>query len=254
LKVAPKPDVASSIRKLPESAAGPKPTSVEAPSSPSPRSPATGPKPQVQALAESRYRVELTASTALRDKLEHACALISHRNPGGDFAVVIEAALDLFIEKLEKERFGKTTRPRKAKPPADPGHVTQAARREVAERDGQQCSFVRDDGVPARRVPSSSSTTKPLARSAEGATRPTWGCSADRIIAAPPRRSSVATTWRRAFACPSASAGGSSKARLPIALTNQSCRASSNGFMLCPVETGALHEKSARRGSALLAP
>jgi hypothetical protein len=142
-RLAPRPDVAPSIRKLPNAA----PVGTTSGAMPPSRSPSPADKPQVEPLSESRYRVQLTASASLRDKLEHACALMSHRNRNGDLAVVVDAALDLLIEKLEKERFGKTARPRKAKPPADPGHVTRAARREVAERDGMQCSFVRADGV-----------------------------------------------------------------------------------------------------------
>jgi hypothetical protein len=35
-----------------------------------------------------------------------------HRNPSGDLAAVVERALDALLEKLEKERLGRTARPR----------------------------------------------------------------------------------------------------------------------------------------------
>jgi hypothetical protein len=108
--------------------------------------PAT-PAPPTLPLAEDRYKVQLTASGALRDKVEQARALMRHRNPSGDLAVIIEQAVDLLLAALEKEKLGKTSRPRRAKPSADPGYISQAARRAVAERDGVQCSFVSDDGA-----------------------------------------------------------------------------------------------------------
>jgi hypothetical protein len=133
---APKADLPSLIRKLPER------LPIAAPKT----SPATLPPPRVQPLSESRYRVQLTASATLRDKLEHARALMGHRNPSGDLAAVVEQALDLLIEKLEREKLGKTDRPRAATPPKDPADVRRAVRREVVERDGFQCSFVGQDG------------------------------------------------------------------------------------------------------------
>jgi hypothetical protein len=69
----------------------------------------------VEPTSEARYRIQLNASSSLKEKLDQARALISHSNPSGDIAVVIERALDLLIEKVEKRRFGKTDRPRGAR-------------------------------------------------------------------------------------------------------------------------------------------
>jgi len=105
----------------------------------------------VEPLAPARYKVQLTASSELKDKLERAVRLMSHRHPEMDLAVVVERALDLLIVALEKERFGKTARPRTPRG-AKPAHVTRAVRREVVARDGEQCSFVSREGerCPAR--------------------------------------------------------------------------------------------------------
>ena len=68
----------------------------------------------------------------------------------GELAEVLDLALDALLEKLEKQKFGKTSRPRKAKArgeAADPRHVPNEVRRVVTERDGEQCGFVSDDGV-----------------------------------------------------------------------------------------------------------
>jgi hypothetical protein len=81
-------------------------------------------------------------SAELRDKLQRAQDLMRHRNPTGDMAVVFERALDALLEDLEKERLGKTRRPRPTTRPTKPGHVSRATRRAVFEGDGEQCTFV----------------------------------------------------------------------------------------------------------------
>jgi hypothetical protein len=77
--------------------------------------PVAGPPParaRIEPLSEARYKLQLTASAALRDKLERARDLMRHRNPAGDLAVVVERALDALLVQLEKERLGTTTSPR----------------------------------------------------------------------------------------------------------------------------------------------
>jgi hypothetical protein len=108
-------------------------------------------KDQVAALfpmpdVPSSIRVKLTASRALRDKLELARGSMRHANPEGDLAVVIERAVDLLIAELDKKQKGRTSRPRQKQRPARETHVTRSARREVVARDGWRCSFVADDG------------------------------------------------------------------------------------------------------------
>lgn len=98
-------------------------------------------------LREDAYKVQFTASKAIVDKIEHVKAMMRHRNPKGELAGIVDAALDLLIAKLEKERFGKTSRPQKVQRPCKPGHVSQAKRREVFERDGIQCTYVDASGT-----------------------------------------------------------------------------------------------------------
>jgi hypothetical protein len=101
----------------------------------------------MQPLSEGRHRIEFTASTQLRKKLERIGDLMRHRNPSGDLAIMVEAMADLMLPKLEKERLGKTARPRKPKTTTKEGYITQEVRREVFARDGEQCTFVSEDGV-----------------------------------------------------------------------------------------------------------
>ncbi|HEY0462936.1 MAG TPA: hypothetical protein VGC79_01950, partial [Polyangiaceae bacterium] len=121
----------------------------------------------VEPLSEARYRIQLNASTALKEKLDRLRALTRHTNPSGDLAVVIERALDLALEQVERQRFAKTDRPRPPRPRAlqtklnrpkpKPGRadsiqttngavrqrdqVPNAVLREIAERDQMQCSY-----------------------------------------------------------------------------------------------------------------
>jgi 5-methylcytosine-specific restriction endonuclease McrA len=119
-----------------------------------------GRRARIEPLSDTRFKVQLTASRELRDKLERARDLMSHANPSGDLATVVERALDLLLVKLEKERLGKVTRSRPTRPKRADGPraprartaIPRAVRREVFERDGEQCTFRDDQGrqCPAR--------------------------------------------------------------------------------------------------------
>src|SRR5579859_2511646 len=114
---------------------------------------------QLEPLSATRHKVQFTASDELRKKLERAKDLMRHANADGDLAVVVERAVDLLLAKLEKQRLGKTSRPR-APRPQSPGRddegtshrsdaiasVPRATRRAVFERDGERCTFTDADG------------------------------------------------------------------------------------------------------------
>ena len=106
--------------------------------------------PTVEALAPGRYRVQFTASTALRDKLERLRALLQPTVPDADLATVIELAVAEKLERLEARRFAQSSRPRKQLSDTDTTphsrHVPAAIRRAVRERDGRQCGFVSKGG------------------------------------------------------------------------------------------------------------
>ena len=152
-EIAPKPDVPSTMRKLPAPREPAKPAPVaelrpdvvEAPAPPAPR-PAPVRPAVVEPLAPSRYGVHFTASAELHEKLERLSALM----PGADLASVVEAAVTEKLERLEAKRFGKTKNPRKSIEQADtsPGsrYISAPVKRFVFDRDEGQCTFV-DQGA-----------------------------------------------------------------------------------------------------------
>jgi hypothetical protein len=116
--------------------------------------------PVIEPLSEARYRIQLNASAALKQKLEHLANLLSHSVPNRDLAKVIERAVDLAIARAENRRFGKTKQPgtrraglagQRNKEPARTAnrkreHLAHGLRRAVSERDEMQCAYVAPDG------------------------------------------------------------------------------------------------------------
>ncbi|MBK7581546.1 MAG: HNH endonuclease [Myxococcales bacterium] len=96
---------------------------------------------RVEPLSATSFRVEFTASAALRDKLERARDLLSHAEPGGELAVIIERAIDelIAVETKRREGAGKPRKRRETKPGSR--HVPVDVQREVRERDADQCTF-----------------------------------------------------------------------------------------------------------------
>ena len=94
--------------------------------------------------------MQFTASAELCDKLKRVTDLMRHSNPSGDLSVVVERAVDLLTDALERQRLGKTMRSRiqTARKSTRRGYVSRRVRREVFERDGEQCTFV--DGFGRR--------------------------------------------------------------------------------------------------------
>ena len=141
---APKPDIVAALVRLPEQATFP---SAAGASAPAPRKPAA----RIAPLSPSRFALHVTVSEEIHDKLEHAKELMRHRNPNGDIEVILDCALNALLRILKKERLGNVERPRRGRG-AKPGAISDGTRREVFERDGEQCTFVASNGdrCPAR--------------------------------------------------------------------------------------------------------
>jgi len=104
--------------------------------------PATRPS-VIAPLAVERYKVQFTASTSLHDTLRRAQDLLRHRIPDGDLSKVFELALGALIERLEKQRFAATDRPRTSRGTAPGSRAIPAdVKRAVWTRDAGQCAFI----------------------------------------------------------------------------------------------------------------
>ena len=164
-ELAPRPDVPSSVRKLPTvmpaptllPAATAPATRVEAATlgSPEPAPPVSSPpppltrRPIIETTSPERYRVQFTIGKESHDKLRRVQDLLRREIPDGDPGAIFDRALTLLLEKVEKAKLGAaaTPGPRPIRPGADrqrdvPRHVQRA----VGRRDGGQCGFVSRDG------------------------------------------------------------------------------------------------------------
>ncbi len=177
-EIAPKPDVPADVRKLPTSEGRrcelgpdrvdplggalsllvhaptvyvPRAEPDPYPSMPEPPPPTTR-APVVTPLSPARYKIQFTARSELRDKLERLQALLRH-----DLATCIEAAVTEKLGRIEAKRFGLTKNPRRTLDETDTlpysRYLPAAVRRSVRERDGDQCAFRLQNGdrCPERR-------------------------------------------------------------------------------------------------------
>ncbi len=147
----PRPDVSPKIQALGVTAAGNasggRPDSTSGPSTRE-TCPGAGDcsRFRLEPLSPERYRIEFTASSEFRSKLEQARELVSHSVPSGDITIVLERALDELIAHELKRRMG-AGKPRKSRE-LKPGsrRVPVEVARAVRERDGAQCTFLDPEG------------------------------------------------------------------------------------------------------------
>jgi hypothetical protein len=171
-RLAPAPDVGTSVRKLPPPRPAPAAASpvtpaaagdlfaaspvIESPSSPPPPAAPLTPTPAearpavVSPLSQDRYKLQLTISGDTLEKLDRAKDMLRHALPSGDVAQIVDRALTLLLADLDKKRFAATDRPRPTRDvAAHAPHARKASapvRRVVSARDTRQCTFVSKDG------------------------------------------------------------------------------------------------------------
>jgi hypothetical protein len=165
-ELAPRPDIPTSVRRLPtftmtatpsEAASGV--TSEPTPAAtPSPAALSPTPRPIVQATAPERYRVQFTIGAETHEKLRRLQGLLRREIPDGDPGIIFDRALTLLLERVEKRKLGAAARPRPRGPirPGTDKSVRRAAvrsrdvprevKRVVWRRDGGQCAFVSPSG------------------------------------------------------------------------------------------------------------
>ncbi len=140
---------------LPAAPAAPMLALMDPPASaPMPRVP---PRSTAEPLTADLRRLHVTVSKRFTEKLEAARDALSHSHPGADVEAILEAGLDLLIERAAKRK-GIVERPRKYPAPGrSPAgamerspvdgegsrsrHIPAAVRREVWTRDGGRCQF-----------------------------------------------------------------------------------------------------------------
>jgi hypothetical protein len=109
------------------------------------------PRSTAEPLTADLRRLHVTVSKRFTEKLEAARDALSHSHPGADVEAILEAGLDLLIERAAKRR-GLVKRPRAVPSPAaadeaaSPRHVPAAVRREVFLRDEGKCQWPLAEG------------------------------------------------------------------------------------------------------------
>jgi hypothetical protein len=158
-ELAPRPDVPSSVRKLPM----PQPASTAASepvaasevgllSVPAAETPILTPpsrRPVIEPTSPDRYRVQFTVRKETHDKLRRLQALLRREIPNGDPAAIFDRAVTVLLEKVEKEKIGATQKPRAIRPGTDKSrsrHTPNESRRVAWRRDGGRCGFVAASG------------------------------------------------------------------------------------------------------------
>ena len=98
----------------------------------------------VTPLAPDLYKLQVTLSRATHDKLRRAQALARHAVPNGDLAVLLDRALTLLIDDIERRKCARAAAPRpvRAQSSATGRHIPAAVRRHVWDRDDGRCAFV----------------------------------------------------------------------------------------------------------------
>jgi hypothetical protein len=116
-----------------------------------PPPPAQAPRTTAEPLTADLRRLHVTVSKRFMEKLETARDALSHSHPGGDAEAILEAGLDLLIERAARRK-GIVAKPRTRNAPS-PGlapsasrHIPAHVKREVWLRDGGRCQFKLGNG------------------------------------------------------------------------------------------------------------
>jgi hypothetical protein len=161
-KLAPRPDVASCLRRLAApklepprpSPSIPLPTvTVCPPVAQGVRVPVTTP---LAPLSPDRYKLQVTITGGTLEKLRLAKDLLRHAVPSGDEATILDRALTALLADLRKQKFAETDGSRSTTAAAgrrrpEPGgsssrHIPAAVKRAVWTRDQGRCAFTAQSG------------------------------------------------------------------------------------------------------------
>jgi hypothetical protein len=102
----------------------------------------------VTPLSPDLYMLEVTLPQETYEKLRRAQALARHSVPAGDVAAILDRALTMLIDHLERRRFGRVESPRTSAEESEASgrHIPAAVKRAVWQRDEGCCAFVGGSG------------------------------------------------------------------------------------------------------------
>ena len=110
---------------------------------------------ELEPLSADRFGVHFTADAELRELIERARALASHRLPNGELAGLVKLMAASFVKQEEKRRFGIGARPRRAK--------TQTVKTETAKTE-TETALSAQQGTPPGGVLLSPADIEPATR------------------------------------------------------------------------------------------
>lgn len=162
----PQPDIPPMIRRVPAPAAplASAPAAADRPQPPASAvivhasgmspvcelpSPPPAPVAPIAPIAADRYLLRVTIAGETYRRFERARDLLRHQLPSGDPAAIIDRALTLLVEQLEKTKAAQTSRPRRSTgAPSDrtSRRISAAVRRVVWRRDSARCAYVGTHG------------------------------------------------------------------------------------------------------------
>ncbi len=160
-QIHPRPDVPSSIRRLPapkplavssargvdvQASIGTEPISLRGDEHHERTPPVPLPSKTLAAvapLAPERYKVQFTVGRETLEKLRRAQDLLRHSIPNGDPAAIFDRALTLLLAELDRTRLASTKRPRASRTILSSSrNIPAAVKRSVWARDAGRCAFV----------------------------------------------------------------------------------------------------------------
>ena len=169
---APKPAVASVVRRVPaappspptdesadwlfngteQNSATPMPVDSNAAAAVSPASPRQ--RAVVAPLSPERYKLQVTLSNTGYQALRGLQGLLRHSIANGDPALIVERALVELLERVRRDRLGASEHPqrRTRSSSVESRHIPAAVRRTVWSRDEGRCAFVGSAGRCSERA------------------------------------------------------------------------------------------------------
>jgi len=139
----PRRDVVTAIRPTPAMAASlglAAPTMAAGDACSTPAPPCGDARPTAEPLTADLFRLRATVSRQFMDKLDRARDALSHSKPGASIADILEAGLDLVLER-DLKRKGFVSKPQKTPRPTTTDRIPASVRRAVFLRDGFKCQY-----------------------------------------------------------------------------------------------------------------